>query len=119
MAKDINEILAKLEKEKFDDKSPEWRKGGKWCDIEVSVTSDKDNWYYNSGKMIYAQAKQGEDNQKPYCFDCNSKIELVEQKCSVHYRDMPLTGGGEVRTKIIPYCPKCESKPSESGFITE
>jgi len=115
----IEELLKRLANEKFNGKSPEWRKGGKWCDVQVSVAGDDKNWYYQHGNVIYVQAKSGPENQSPHCYGCGSKIELVGQRCSVHYSNMPLSGGGEVRTKIIPYCPNCESKPSESGFITE
>jgi len=117
----IDELLERLMNEKFNGKAPEWKAGGKWCDVNVSAAEDDKNWYYQHGNVIYVQSKSSPENKEPHCYGCGSKLGLVGQRCSVHYKEFgsAMAGGGEVRTKLIPYCPNCESKPSESGFITE
>jgi hypothetical protein len=114
----IDELLKKLVNEKFNGKEPEWREA-EWTETKVLCAIDDKNWYYRKGSMIYVQEKQAPNST--HCYHCNSEIEVVGQKCSVHYKEFgsAMAGGGEVRTKLIPYCPNCESKPSESGFITE
>lgn len=50
-----------------------------------------------------------------YCNKCNSEIQAIEQTQSLHLSGS-LAGFGETRREMIPYCPKCESKPSSQGF---
>lgn len=111
----IDELMKKLINENFNGKEPEWREA-EWTETRVLCAIADKNWYYRKGDMIYVQEKKAPN--RTHCYHCNSEIEVVGQKCSVHASNMTLSGR-DVRTKLIPYCPKCESKPSESGFIRE
>jgi hypothetical protein len=53
------------------------------------------------------------------CWKCGTDILVKEVSFSVHFKEMPLAGSGEVRRKMVPYCPNCESEPSDHGFIQE
>jgi len=59
------------------------------------------------------------DNDTWLCWECGSEIQAITQSQSVHFAEFALAGGGEVRHKTIPYCPKCETKPSDRGIIRE
>lgn len=114
----IDELLKKLEKERFNGQKPEWREA-EWTGQKVLCAIDDKNWYYRNGNVIYSQQKKVPN--KTTCYGCGSEIKIQAQHCSVHYKEFgsAMAGGGEVRTKLIPYCPNCETKPSESGFIVE
>jgi len=51
-----------------------------------------------------------------HCNKCGSVIMAHEQILSLHMKEMPLAGFGETTRKIVPYCPKCEKKPSDHGI---
>ncbi len=107
-----------LEKEL--DGKVEW-KPGNWCDIAVAKTEDKENWYYKNGNVIYVQPKSFLGNpNSPYCYGCGSKIVIIKQECSVRQKNALLSVKEKEEKpaiKFIPYCPKCEPKPSESVII--
>lgn len=48
---------------------------------------------------------------------CGSDIEAVLQYRSVWLSDGPgpCAGTGEVEHHVVPYCPKCDPKPSDRG----
>ncbi len=55
-------------------------------------------------------------NGKDYsCLDCGTTILAVDRTHSIHDGLFPLSGSGEVAHEPIPYCPKCEKKPSSNG----
>ena len=113
----MDELLKKLEDDKFGGNTPEWRKA-RWGDVEVLCAQDNDNWYYRHGNFIYVQAKEGDNT--PHCYECDKKIEFKMQRLSVWFDEFKgPVGGGEVKTKHIPYCPKCEEEPEESGIIID
>jgi len=77
--------------------------------------------------VIYGAIPNPEDGWKYYvlpdstyaCWMCGVEILLKTVFLTVQVKDMPFVGTQEVRQKQIPYCPKCERKPSDRGFITE
>jgi len=65
--------------------------------------------------LAYKRPK-GEDYQ---CTKCGEGIKAVKRAHPIHDGPFPLSGYGQCEYEPIPYCPKCEEKPSESGsFIT-
>lgn len=52
------------------------------------------------------------------CNACKSAIMAALQRRSVWLSDGPgpCAGTGEVEEHIIPFCPKCDQKPSKSGI---
>ena len=60
-----------------------------------------------------------EEKEEWHCNKCGSVILGQEQIVSLHMpprSGMPLAGFGETVRKIIPYCPKCEPKPRDTGI---
>ncbi len=49
------------------------------------------------------------------CNACGSDILAIEVKRSVWDFPEACAGSGEVRTEMVPYCPKCEEKPNWRG----
>lgn len=49
------------------------------------------------------------------CKKCQSDIMAAEVKRSVWNFPEACAGSGEVVTDFVPYCPKCEEKPSNRG----
>lgn len=61
------------------------------------------------------------DGELQRCTSCNTPIEIIDAFISVHdarFRDI-CAGGGQVVKVIVPFCPSCESRPSEFGCIHE
>ena len=114
---DIGNLLKKLSEEKFGGKEPVWKKA-RWGDADVLCVGDSDFWYYQRDNVIYIQSKK--DDLTPHCYDCKSELEFKEQSNSVWFEEWSgPVGGGEVITKNIPYCPKCEEEPKGSGILIE
>ncbi len=113
----LPELLKKLEDEKFNGQKSEWRKA-RWGDVDVLCTQDEKNWYYRYNGAIFVQVK-GE--RVAHCYGCGEQIPHKLQRLSIHYAEFgdACAGGGEVITKCIPYCPKCQSEPADSGIKTE
>ena len=107
-------ILKQLESEKFGGKPTLWRQAW-WGDVSVKCAEDARTWYYmhRVDTAIIVQAKKGDST--PHCFNCKSKIQFKKQSVSTWLDefDGPV-GDGSVKTKHIPYCPKCEDVPSSS-----
>ena len=63
------------------------------------------------------QKKWTYHEDKSWSCSCGADIEAVTQYRSVHLSDGPglFAGTGEVEHHIIPYCPKCDPKPSDRG----
>lgn len=55
-----------------------------------------------------------EDKEEWRCNKCSSLILGHEQIVSLTVKGT-LMGFGETTRRIVPYCPKCESKPSDVG----
>ena len=110
-------LLKKLIDEKFEGNATEWNEAV-WGDVELLYTQDNDNWYYQHGDSIYVQAKKGD--HAPHCYGCNSKIKFEMKTHSIWHSEFSgPVGGGKVKTKNIPYCPKCEKKPKSSEIIID
>lgn len=50
-----------------------------------------------------------------HCRDCGSQILAVIQRRPVWEFPSACAGFGNVAKVEVPYCPKCEPRPSESG----
>ncbi len=110
-----NKLVERLSEEKFAGENLEWREGN-WGDTPVLFVEDGDNWYYKKGGVIYIQAKKRDAT--PNCYDCGTEIEFVRQSQSEWAGQFTgPVGGGDVKLKHIPYCPKCEKKPERSGVM--
>ena len=121
----INELEAKLSREKFKGNKLEW--GSVIWEIEgVKVPSkgveDDDNYYIVRDdhpalaepvtSAIYVERKK---DGTASCFECNSKILFETITGSIHTSGLPLSGGGRTLSDNVPYCPKCEEKPKRKG----
>ena len=52
-----------------------------------------------------------------YLHTCRTYLMGKEVYLTVRDGMFPLSGGGEVKTQIVPFCPKCEREPEGHGFI--
>jgi hypothetical protein len=62
---------------------------------------------------------QGDNDYRYECLNCGSRIMSHTVFFSIHdaaFHDL-CAGPGDVVRLGIPYCPKCEPKPDESGCI--
>jgi hypothetical protein len=51
-----------------------------------------------------------------YCKECKDKIDAATCYVSVHTVLFDTcAGGGEVRQKLLPYCPTCEGAPEKNA----
>ena len=53
-----------------------------------------------------------------HCKSCDSRIEATRGTASVCFGthgDGPCGGGGDVEGFILPFCPQCEGKPTETS----
>ena len=66
----------------------------------------------DGAKVFYRQMP----NQGFVCSACGSEIQTTTVYHPIHDGPFPLSGSGRVQRQIVPYCPKCETKPSESGW---
>lgn len=66
------------------------------------------------GKWLVLTESQGKEG-KGYTHACGESIMGKVQYVSIHDGPFPLSGFGEVRTRTIPYCPKCEYEPADTG----
>lgn len=74
-----------------------------------AIPDPKEGWkYYLLPDLTYA------------CWNCGAEVMVKDVALSVHYKefDGPV-GGGEVRHKLVPYCPNCEAEPPDDGVIKE
>lgn len=55
------------------------------------------------------------DGDGARCKECNAVILGAEVTHSIHLRELPGSGFGEVQVEIVPYCPNCDEKPSPYG----
>ena len=89
--------------------SPSWAQK-----IEIAILDGVRYERKNGSEAVYMQKSDGYS-----CLDCNVGIMAVERIHSIHDGLFPLSGSGKVEREQIPYCPKCEEKPSTHGkFIT-
>jgi len=60
------------------------------------------------------------DGEYQRCKICQSFIEIIGAYMSLHDTRFPgCAGSGRVMRLVIPFCPKCETRPSEYGCIHE
>jgi len=59
-------------------------------------------------------------NGQVSCWTCGSRILSKNVTDSVHFKEMraPGAGGGEVKGRSVPYCPKCDTEP-QGGVVYE
>jgi hypothetical protein len=108
--------LERLSKEKFDGKPLDFVKL-KWGDVVVNHVEDRENHYFSYGDLFMVQSIAGRD-RTARCYECDTPIQFKERSVSIHFSEFPglLVGGGEVETKRIPYCPKCQEEPIGHGI---
>jgi hypothetical protein len=60
------------------------------------------------------------DGEFQRCAKCRSHIEVVGASISLHdARFVNCAGGGKVCIVVIPFCPKCETRPDDHGCFHE
>ena len=64
-------------------------------------------------KIAYKRSK-GEEHYQ--CTNCGKGINTVTRAHPIHDGPFPLSGSGQCKYQSVPYCPKCEEKPNESGL---
>jgi hypothetical protein len=84
---------------------------GDWWSLEVA-RKDGVEYHRKQGSLVVYRA--GDNGFS--CVDCGSEIKVAKVDHSVQDGGIPLAGHGEVETDRVPYCPKCEQKPSEYGM---
>ena len=84
-----------------------------YCQMEVA---EKDGLTYvrkDRKEIVYV----GKKNKEFTCSTCGTTILTAIVTHPVHDGPFPLSGSGRCRNEEVPYCPKCEEKPSSSGEI--
>jgi len=76
-----------------------------------AIPDPKYNWKYFTDPL---------GNGEILCWTCGSQILCKNVIDSIHFKNMraPGAGGGEVRGRSVPYCPKCDPKP-QGGIVYE
>ena len=116
------DLVKRLTDEKFNGIFPKFQEA-KFDQVNILCAEDDENWYmfYSSAPVIIVQEKAMKN--PPYCYACKGSIDYITRHNSVHFKEFTdvgvPAGGGEVRTKRIPYCPNCNEKPSDHGVIVE
>ena len=82
----------------------------------VRMTPDEANMVKD--RWVREQVKEGL-NGEPTCKQCGGGIKAITAAISVHFTEFDQTcaGGGDVRHFPVPFCPKCEPIPDDSGCI--
>lgn len=70
--------------------------------------------YYQKMSQPHAYKSNGEDF---ICTRCESDIRATTIAHPIHDGPFALSGSGKCDYEIVPYCPKCETKPSFHGKI--
>lgn len=52
-----------------------------------------------------------------HCWECDAEVQCKTRRMSVHDGPFPLSGYGRVESVLTPWCPNCESEPSDTGII--
>jgi len=66
--------------------------------------------------IVYKVVTEKGNNQTYACNDCGSEISGTTVTHSIWDGPGPCSGSGEVRSETVPYCPKCEERPSPYGI---
>ena len=70
-------------------------------------------------KTMKASEISEKANQNPdgtwVCKKCGSDIQATQVAHAIHDGPFPLSGSGKCEYEDVPYCPKCETKPSFHG----
>ncbi len=102
-----NELLDTLEDLKF---KP--IKAGDWETVrfEKAVREGAEFLRKMDSEIIYKL------NGKKYeCLNCNSQVLLASVIHPIYGGSFPLSISGECHYEYVPYCPRCEKKPSSNG----
>lgn len=113
MTKSVDELITKLSTEKFEGKKIEWASTYLGGTIEVKYAHDKENNYIIKDKVIYV--KRIDNTGDMTCFGCGSDILSATVTRSIWDGPFKMSGSGKVQKEEVPYCPKCEEKPSYHG----
>ncbi|MEE9356458.1 MAG: hypothetical protein V3U75_12785 [Methylococcaceae bacterium] len=82
-----------------------------------ALSSGLNTQKFNDAMSQYIAAHYIPDNNGGMaCIECGAKIQQTTCYVSVHdERFSSCTGGGEVKTIPLPYCPKCEGIPKRTS----
>lgn len=78
---------------------------GSYCPICKTIRERK------NGQVVYTK------KNAVYTCQCGAEVLAAEVFHPIHDGPFPLSGSGRVKKEIVPFCPKCEEKPSSSGKI--
>ncbi len=66
-------------------------------------------------QTIYRVVRKEGDNQEYVCNSRDSEILGATVAHPIHDGPFPLSGSGKCEYETVPYCPKCEQRPSFHG----
>ena len=101
--------------------TPEWQETARqnpWAaHIPEFATGPRGKHYMRSRgrKTVYKGTPKGPDRFEYACATCNSDIQGATVAHPIWDGPFPYSGSGRVYNEVVPYCPKCETKPSFSG----
>jgi hypothetical protein len=64
---------------------------------------------------IYAVINESTRQGGGWVHQCGAVLLAAHVTHPIHDSAIPLAGSGQVYTETVPYCPKCQSKPSPNG----
>ena len=73
------------------------------------VSGKTENW------IVIDESRQVKGGYK---HQCGTELKGKDVYLTVRDGIFPLSGSGDVRTEIVPFCPKCEREPEGHGFIS-
>jgi len=100
--------------------SEEWsehKRNNPWLAFVPEFAEGKDGETYlrpAGRKLVYRLAGHGK-NQYYSCVGCGSEVQSVLVAHPIHDGPFPLSGSGRCSYEQVPFCPKCEEKPSSHG----
>ncbi|MEK6924660.1 MAG: hypothetical protein AABW71_00295 [Nanoarchaeota archaeon] len=106
--------LESLQAKVFKGKELNWRpsptQGPSFQFVETPTT-----WYLNriGTDVIYVQPR--DDTSMPTCYDCNSDVMSKYQRVTERVEGMGGCAGGDVKDKLVRYCPTCEGVPPSTA----
>lgn len=61
------------------------------------------------------EAEASKRKEGDLCDKCGTPLEVTRVAHPIHDGPFPLSGSGKCEYEMVPYCPKCETKPSFHG----
>ena len=103
--------LERLQEEVFKGAGLEWKVSPK-LGPDLPYVETEHDWYFNKRgtDVVYVQSKKL-GNTRTKCYECRVRILEKPQQVTEWSDDLGPCTGGDVRTRYVKYCPKCEEEP--------